>query len=80
MPHLKYDSVTNSIIYDGEEISWLTTLKLVNLEITFVNSFGENSYTQIIAVSPSVSALLPSEPDEEEEEVGVGEVVKDDTS
>ena len=80
MPHLKYDSLTNSIIYDGEEISGLTTLKLVNLEITFVNSFGENSYTQMIAVSPKISPLLPSSPDEEDEEVGAGEVVEDHAS
>ena len=68
LQHLKYDSLANSIIYDGKAIGALTTLKLVNLDITLVNSIGENSYTQLVTVSPNLDPLLPSEPEEGKDE------------
>ena len=42
LQHLKYDSLANSIVYDGKAIGALTPLELVNLDITLVNSIGEN--------------------------------------
>ena len=47
LEHLKYDSLANLVIYDGKEIgSSLQEMKLVNIEITLVNSSGENKYSQ----------------------------------
>ena len=57
LQHFKYDSTANAIIYGGEEIGDLTAMKLVNLEITLVNTSGENLYTQLVTISPNNDPL-----------------------
>ena len=43
--HLKYDSDTNVVSYDGKTISSLSGIKLVNIGLNLVNSVGEKLYT-----------------------------------
>ena len=43
--HLKYNSDTNVVSYDGETISSLSGIKLVNIGLNLVNSVGEKLYT-----------------------------------
>ena len=53
-------------------------MQLVNLDITLVNSVGENTFVQLINVSPNLDSQLPVESDEEED--ATGEVVEEDAS
>ena len=64
--YLKYDSATNEVRYDGKEISGLSGVKLVNIRLALVNSFGENPFTQLVTVSPEPDQ--PSTPVTLEEE------------
>ena len=45
------------VSYDGETISSLSGMKLVNIGLNLVNSVGENLYTQLVTVVPD-----PEEP------------------
>ena len=64
LENLKYDSVANKIHYDGEELNALKAMRLVTLNITLVNSFGETPYSQLVIVSPNQDSLLSLEPEE----------------
>ena len=64
--YLKYKSVTNSVIYDGELISSLSDAKFVRISFTLVNNFGENLYAQAVSVQPNPESLSTPEPADSE--------------
>ena len=64
--YLKYDRDTNVVSYDGETISSLSGVNLVNIGLNLVNSVGENLYTQLVTVVPDLD--VPSTPAPEEAE------------
>ena len=61
--YLKYKSVTNSVIYDGEVISSLSGAKFVRINYTLVNNFGENLYTQTVSVLLNPELLSTPDPE-----------------
>ena len=62
--YLRYDSVANSVIYDGEEISSLSGARFVSISYTLVNNFGENLYTQVVSVLPNSELQSAPEPEQ----------------
>ena len=52
-------------------------MKLVNLEITLVNTSGENLYTQLVIVSPNNDPLPLTEPEVDATEAEAVEVVEE---
>ena len=77
LQHLKYESTANAIIYDGKYIGDLTAMKLVNLEITLVNTSGENLYTQLVIVSPNNDPLSLADLEVDATEAEAVEVVEE---
>ena len=61
--YLKYKSVTNSVIYDGEVISSLSGAKFVSINYTLVNNFGDNRYTQAVYVYANPEMLSTPDPE-----------------
>ena len=50
---VSFDTVTRKFSYSGEGISLFTSPNMVQIKITFVNSLGENPYSQTMIVYAS---------------------------
>ena len=59
---ISFDQRSNSISFNGEEIESFTSSKMVKIKITLVNSFGENPYSQMVIVFPTVDSTSPDSP------------------
>jgi len=49
---ISFNSPSNTISYNGEEIESITSAKIVQIKITLVNSLGENLFEQTVMVFP----------------------------
>ena len=47
---ISYDKSTHKISFSGKGISSITSQQLVIIKIILVNSFGENSYSQLVMI------------------------------